>query len=361
MRTLAQGVPLAAGNEFLVFLHASRAGHLTDLEALQYQVFRTANDTEELAPVQVWPAVVGTRATVDVDGVDRIGKGRYSASGWTPAAGAGGKGKHFIRWFWTSEVGDPELTADLPFDVQAFSIPPGFPFYSSLSDLRAAGLTVAQASDAKAVAAIKQASAFIERITQQFFEPRYLGQYHDGRGSTGLLFNLPIIALDELKVTTRPVRPSDQPIDADFIRIYNRHLSGMLSPDDRRNPKIELFSMTEDWIGVRPFSFSRLVFPRAQQNVHVTGIFGFTDPNGTPFGATPPDIELATLLLVPRYVPAMRADAMWSGRLLSESTRDQSYTLQKASDLGLPANLTGDPAIDSILASYLRPMMLGSA
>lgn len=357
MRTVAQGVLLSPQNPFLNFIYATNMGHLDDVFELTYQVFRTATEAEQLTPVQVFPATSGNRATVDIEGVDLIGTGRYSASGWTPA----NKGKHFIRWFWVGAEGDAEQTVDVHFDVQAFSITPGIPFYGSLSDLRANGLTTTMASDAKAVSALKQASAFVERITGQFFEPRYLSNYYDGRGSTALLFSVPLIALNALLVTTRPIHPSDQPIDTDFIRIYNRHLQGLTTPDDRLNPKIELFSMTEDWVGVRPFSWSRMVFPRAQQNVHVTGYFGYTDPDGSPFGATPADIELVTTLLVPRYVPAMRQDAIWSTRILTESTRDQSYTIQKGSDLGLPTNFTGDPAIDSILSMYLRPIQLGGA
>lgn len=356
MRTVAQGTLLGVGNRQLVFYHASRAGHMVDPHALAFEVFRTNDDATQLAPVSVF-----ARTNVDLV-AHKLGTGRFSAVGWTPAAGAGNAGKHFVRWYWTSEDGATEAYADTPIDVQAFAVDPGTPFYSSLSDVRAAGVTTSQASNAAVVAALRRASAFIERACGRFFEPRYLEQYHDGRGSTGLLFSDPIIMLDELKVTTRPVRPSDQPIDQDFIRVYNRHLSqGLRSPDDRNNPRIELFSMTEDWIGVRPFSWSRMVFPRAQQNVGVTGVFGYTDPDGSPFGRTPEDIDLAALLLMPRYVPAMRSDAVFAGRVKREQTRDQSYELHAPKDLGLPSNLTGDPEVDSILARFLRPPMFGGA
>jgi hypothetical protein len=359
MRTLATGQALVVGNQQLVFHHALN-GHLVDPVDLAFQVFRTATEEEQLAPVQVFPALAGTEMPVNLV-TDKLGTGRFSAVGWTPAD----KGSHFIRWYWTSEAGGVEQHVDVPFDVQGFAIDPSVPFYASVSMAREAGVAACDASDARVVAALRRASQFIDSITGRFFEPRYISSFYDGRGSTALLFTHPIIAVDEVKVTTRPVRPSDQAIDKEFLRVYNRHLSGMTSPDDRNNPRVELFSMTEDWIGVRPFSFSRLVFPKAQQNVSVSGVFGYTDPDGSPFGRTPHDIEHVALLLMLRNIPGLlsqeRQDAILQGRLKSESTRDQSYELLTAKDLGLAANITGDPEIDQVLARYMRPPTFGSA
>ncbi len=360
MRTIAAGTALAPLNGWLVFFHAPPSGHLSDPFDLQFIVYRTASDEELLSPVQVFPPVEGVRAEVDLV-ADRIGKGRYSASGWTPA----GTGKHFVRWFWTSEDGDAERSGDTPFDVQAFAVDPSVPFYGSLSDAREQGVAACDASDAKVMAALRRASRFIEAVTGRWFEPRYTEVFHDGRGSSALLLMAPVIALDTLRVTTRPIRPADLALDPDYIRVYNRHLSGLTSPDDRNNPRIELYSGEDDWVGVRPFSFSRLVFPRAQQNVHVASVSGYTDPDGTPFGRTPEDIDFAALLIMLRNLPTLmsaeRTDAINRGRVKSEGTRDQNYTLMTPAELGLASNVTGDPEIDQILARFMRPPMMGAA
>ncbi len=362
MRTIAAGTALLPGNPWLVFYHAPPSGHLAEPFALSFQVFRAASEAEQITPVQVFPAVAGTRHTVDLD-LDAISVGRYSVNGWTPAAGK--LGKHFVRWYWKSYSDDLERTGDTPFDVQSFAIDPATPFYGSLSDAREQGVASCDASDAKLVAALRRASRFIEATTGRWFEPRYTETFYDGRGTASLLLNTPVIALDTLRVTTRPIRPADLALDPEYIRVYNRHLNGLLSPDDRSNPRIELYSGADDWVGVRPFSFERLAFPRAQQNVQVAGVFGYTDPDGTPFGRTPEDIDFVALLIMLRNLPGLlsaeRADAVNRGRLKTESTRDQSYTLMTPSELGLASGITGDPEIDQTLSRFMRPPMMGGA
>ncbi|TBR17486.1 MAG: hypothetical protein EPO57_09150 [Chitinophagaceae bacterium] len=54
-----------------------------------------------------------------------------------------------------------------------------------------------------------------------------------------------------------------------------------------------------------------------------------------------------------------RNDAMNRNRLTSERTRDQAYTLEGLGTLR-GAFLTGDPEIDHILASFMRPPALGA-
>jgi hypothetical protein len=108
---------------------------------------------------------------------------------------------------------------------------------------------------------------------------------------------------------------------------------------------------------------SSLVWPRGQQNVTVQGIFGYTEPDGSPTGRTPELIRHATKLLVLRELPLLadidaREDAQKRYRLTSERTRDQSYTLEA---LRLHGAFTGDPAIDNILVAFARPPDFGAA
>ena len=72
-------------------------------------------------------------------------------------------------------------------------------------------------------------------------------------------------------------------------------------------------------------------FPRGFGNVVVGGRFGFTEPDGTPEGRTPPAIRRACVLVVLRGLDALGGDAGFDARnrwrLVEERTRDQSYKL----------------------------------
>ena len=164
------------------------------------------------------------------------------------------------------------------------------------------------------------------------------------------------------------LRPWDLAVDPTLYRIYNRHLTqGLLLPDDRDDPKLEFFHGS-DLGGVRfepagALGLASLVWPRGQQNVMVRGVFGYTEPDGSPTGSTPTLIRQVTKLLVMRDLPRLtdldrREDAQRRWRLTSERTRDQAYTLEA---LKLQGAFTGDPEIDNILVAFVRPADLGAA
>ena len=169
--------------------------------------------------------------------------------------------------------------------------------------------------------------------------------------------------VEDMRFATSPLFPSDIQVEPDFYRVYGRHLHGVLNPDDRNAPRIELFSSSEDLAGVRPFTFSRLIYPRGQQNVTITAVMGYTDPDGTPFGCIPTLIRRVTQLLVLREIPRLsemdyREEAIKRWRLVSETTSGQSYSMSAIGSLR--GFFTGDPEIDTILASYVRPPNIGS-
>ncbi|MEK9737421.1 MAG: hypothetical protein VW239_08880 [Candidatus Nanopelagicales bacterium] len=102
----------------------------------------------------------------------------------------------------------------------------------------------------------------------------------------------------------------------------------------------------------------------------MTGVFGYTDPDpdaANTQGKTPDLIKHVCKLIVMRQLPTMasgdRFDALNRNRITSEKTRDQSYTLAPygAQRAGAGAGFTGDPEIESILASFMRPPALGAA
>lgn len=231
--------------------------------------------------------------------------------------------------------------------------------YATIADLRAEGVTEAAATNARIESLIALAGSYIERMTGRFFEPRPQTLRVDGTGGRVLPLGHPIISVDAVLVDSSPFSPGDLPIDPGFYRVYNRHLTqGLLLPDDRDHPRIELVGGDEPFPGL-----GRLAWPRGQQNVEVRGVFGYTEPDGSPTGRTPELIRHVTKLLVLRELPLLtdtdrREDAQRRWRLTSERTRDQAYTLDA---LRLTGAFTGDPEIDNVLFAFVRPADFGAA
>jgi hypothetical protein len=332
-------------------------GVLVDVAALEFQIFDVSDPGKQQSPVQVHPATVGARAPVDVatlcPGGGKLSTGHFVAR-WTPPVNEA-IGTHEIRWFFRLTPSSPEQAFREEFEVLVEVAGFSGTGYAFVSDLRAEGISVAQASDARLQSLIALASRYIERMTGRFFEPRPQTLSLDGSGGRALLIGQPIIGVDAVAVDSSPFSPADLDVDASLFRVYNRHLTqGLLLPDDRDNPKIELFAA--DAVG-------NLTWPKGSQNVRVSGVFGYTEPDGSPSGRTPELIRHATKLLVMRELPLLgdvdqREDAQRRFRITSERTRDQSYTLEA---LRLHGSFTGDPEIDNVLAAYQRPPDLGAA
>jgi hypothetical protein len=206
--------------------------------------------------------------------------------------------------------------------------------YASVADLRAEGVTAAEASDARLELLLDEASRLIDRVTGWFFEPRLLTLHLSGRGAPSIELPVPPIRVDrlllgsvelsldpsELLIVGAPVQPG-----FDGPRFTRRH---------------------------------GRVFPRGHGNVVAEGLWGFTEDDGTPTGRTPPAIRRATMLLVLRSMAPLADDASFEARsrwrIIEERTRDQSYRLDP-SKASASASLTGDPEIDALLALYVRP------
>jgi hypothetical protein len=374
MKPIGRGQTIGATNPVLVFYAQDNTGRasatdpgggtLFDLHELKFQIFDLSTEAKQLAPVQVYPTTPGQKQTVDTAGADRLGVGRYAAS-WACSA-TEPIGLHEVRWSWKLFADSPVVEVSQQFEV--VSLPGTFagPFYCALADMRLEGVTKESASDERILLAIQRASRYIERITGRFFEPRYLALKLDGHGNSALLLNMPLIAIESLQMSLTYLHPETYSIESTLYRAYNRHLSGLFQPDDRNNPRIELYHPGEVEVRRRPFEFSQLVFPRGQRNVGLIGVFGYTDADGTPFGQTPDLIRRACQLLVMRELPTLagsacgeaRDDTIKRHRLTSEKTRDQSYTLEPNH---LKGAFTGDADVDTLLAMFVRPPMLGAA
>ena len=209
--------------------------------------------------------------------------------------------------------------------------------YATVADLRAEGVTVAQADDARLEALIDAATAEIDRVTGWFFEPRALTLALDGRGAPSLEMPAPPIRLDRVAIDG-----ADISLSADELIVVGAPVE----------PGFDAPRLTR--------RFGR--FPRGHGNVVALGLFGYTEPDGTAEGRTPAAIRRACILLVLRWLHPLADDGGFDARnrwrIIEERTRDQSYKLDRPGSGGGP---TGDPELDAILLRYRRPAPMGAA
>ncbi len=314
MQALARGFSSTPANPVLE-LFTPVDGVLRDVDQIEYAII----ERREGPAAQVFPET-GMAAA------ERIGVGHYVATYDVP--GDAPLGRYAVRWQ-VRAVG--EWRFETRFEVLAAPVEAPLPGYCLIQDLRDEGFE--QVSDARIARCIELASRYIESVTGRFFEPRRQSLTLDGGGTCELLLDQPIIAVES--VDGRPAAV-----------VYGRHLSqGLALPDDRESPRL------------------RLAAPRGHQNVRVSGLFGYTEPDGSLAGRTPRLIREVCMRLVARELPRLadvgaREDARQRHRLLQEKTREQSYSLDKRLHRG---GLTGDPDIDDILVQFMRPVGLGAA
>ncbi len=201
--------------------------------------------------------------------------------------------------------------------------------YCTVQEIRDEGITADQASDTRLTALIDLATAYIDGVTKQWFEPRAMTITLDGNGSKKLF--LPVFPIEVSRVTV------DGQAITDYIA-YNRFF-----PDDRRNPKI-----------VREAGW-----PEGCQNVSIEGTWGYVDKVGTQY-TTPAMIKQVAKRLVIRELPllgdAEGQEERKRARIVSETTDGHSYTLER---LAGTLDLTGDPDIDGVLALFRAPIAIG--
>ena len=223
--------------------------------------------------------------------------------------------------------------------------------YASVADMRDEGVTPAVASDERLAALLAEACAFIDRVTGWFFEPRTMAVRMDGRGTPSIEPPYPPIRIDSLTISGTPA--SLQPDD---LLIVGAPVA--VGFDAPRFTMVQKWAFPENGCAI-PF---RRTFPKGEGNVVATGLWGYTEPDGSPTGMIPSAIRRAAMLIALRNIALLgtgdtAAKSQW--RVLEERTRDQSYRLGALPTIGVV--FTGDPEIDLILARYRRPPGLGAA
>lgn len=337
--------------------------------SLSFSIFDISTEAKLQSPVLAFGPHLVDLIVDQVLDVAGPGTGHYAAAtsptGWTvPPTGSG---RYQIVWTYTLAPGGPTYRMTRDFDVLQGGAPPQFALgaYATVSDMRDEGVTTEDSSDVRLLRTLQMASRFIERITGRFYEPRYFVQTIDGTGGRAVQLGDPLIAL----VTVTLGNPVVNTIGLGSIRVYNRWLTERLTnPDDRDDPKIEFVHFRDIFGRQRSASvdsplfgvpFRDLFFPSGVQNVNVTGLWGYTEWDGSASGATPMLIRHATKLIAMREYRKLADEARDDRkrhRLTQERTRDQSYVLDSLSE----GAFTGDREIDDILLSFMRPIRIGS-
>lgn len=352
MLIVSPGQSVGPGLPGPVFLFQSADGAARDLFSLTYAI----DDVTGSVPVEV---VAPTVVDVDVDSAARIGVGAYAVT-WAVPMGAS-PGPWRIRWSWVAEEGGVERACIVGFEV--FPIAPSRVVYGRPSTLRTKLPSTGPnaVSNAAIIEELEAAAVAIERFTRRQFYPVFKQLRLDGRSPGVLILWEPIIAVDSIEI-----RAGYSPYvlwthEAALWRVYNRHLTGMINPDDRNNPRIEFPTEWSRVDGTIQRTRRRGGFGRGQQNVIVNGWFGYTEADGSPFGKTPVEIERIGGLMV---LDSLGAAGTGGWRLKSESTREQSVTYGNAGGSSnafqYTGAFTGNPAIDNVLVAYRAPAMMGS-
>lgn len=357
MRRIAAGQASAFATPELFLITQNERGELIDPVSVSYSVWDISTAATRRTPVKVFPVGVSEPVNLLAGPVgDRLGKGRFVVRFATILATP--TGRYEVRTTEKLTATSPEVERRWTFEVTAALSGPG---YCSIDDLRGEGVSEEEADDLRLLDAIEEATRFVDLACGWFFEPRYLEVSLDGRNLVRLFMNMAIVAVESVRVESEFIPFATAPEET-ILLVYNRHIrQGLTSPDDRRNPKIELGARFFPYLMSGSYSNRRgsLPFQRGRQNVRVKGVFGFTEPDGSSTGRTPLEIRKVTMRLAMRELPPVGSedaeDAAWRGRLMSESTAGQSYSLGKLASYG---DITGDPEIDRILVHYRRPISM---
>lgn len=259
-----------------------------------------------------------------------------------------------------------DSTDDTPISVTDKSIRG----YCTIQDMRDEGYNDPPHSDTRVQSAIDRSVGVIDRVCGQRFDPYFAhvrlnvpklyAEHH---------LDVPIVALWK-------IYQEEDEITRDDIVVYNRHLTqGLTNPDDRRNPMIAWGNDRMSVDGIRSFSGGR--FTRGRQTLNLWGVFGFTEigpndmsgetanGNNIPlsYGSTPEEIRYACMMLASGYLATIASGGDMSSkmsRVLSEKTRDQSYTLANVSEAEASFGITGNSQVDNILMRYASPMRIGA-
>ncbi|MBM4370123.1 MAG: hypothetical protein FJ098_00615 [Deltaproteobacteria bacterium] len=211
---------------------------------------------------------------------------------------------------------------------------------------------------------IDQWSRDVEEKLGRIFGARYLTINVAGRDTPVLLLPEAILCTDQVQAVWKDTSGEEVTFayDDQYYRVYNRHLDGKIpGEDDRYNPKLEVTGWTDPVAILGSFQW-----PWGRQNIQISGVWGFTDPEPhasgerVPLGKIPPEVQRVVATLVSRSIedPTMSNPTVWSpGSIREYKTRDQSIKLGSGSGMTVaPDSPTGDPYLDRLLLRFAKPV-----
>lgn len=362
MRGVTKGQASSAATPTLQFF--ARNGEF--LENIHSGTYQIDDITGSSAVSRVASTAINT---ADAPGGQKLGTGRYviptgSTSGWaygthrvTVSFKFSATGDTYTIWF------DFELLSSIEFPNGA-----AYSGFASTKDLLRDGHAGSLTAD--------NIHRHIHRISRQlehslrgrWFEPRYMTMQLDSPASSVLWLDEAVIALEKVEAVSQSPNLNEVVYlyPQDVYKVYNRHLDGLLDPDDRDNPRLELVSPTayySSYLGTPPDAgVGRFSWPEASQHVYATGVFGYTEyelgSNRSHIGEAPYDVRLAVGVLLSRHLAdPLLADVTTHnpGNLRSYRTRDQAISLGGTSSGGIESNqITGDALLDLRLARFMK-------
>jgi hypothetical protein len=359
MTTLAPSEVVDATNPRLT-THIAVRGYLTEPMSLEFQIF----DRTGASPAQIFPSTEGDRATVNLT-TDVVSPGEYAAT-WTVPNDAA-DGRYEVRWFTTIETGDAEKRWSRFFDVRAdVTALEDRPAYALVSDVRAEG-TYTTVSDERILEAILSASEMIDTWTGRSFVPIAKTIHVSGLHQRILPLGEPICAINDVYFGDDTLG-----ISRSAYSIFARHLTERLrDPDDRESPALE-FGSTNSYQDELSSELSSNVFTSSRrfyngvQNVRISGVFGYTEFDGSPVGRTPRAVRRATMLLALREMFPQSSAQSWQAQneafITEKRTREQSIKFgggTSGSGKGGVIGPTGDLEIDRLVMSVM-PALRGT-
>jgi hypothetical protein len=337
-------------------LYTSVDGERTDAAVVEYAIFELV--TNPLVPAQVFPLAGREAADVEQfcsDGGNRLGLGHYLAKWDVPIDEP--IGTHAINWWFKLDALGEEFSFVEAFDIVPLVGSSDASLYTTIEEMRARGVTTTLADDATLLASIELNSRMIDHYTGQWFYAREMELRLDGRGTTTMHLDAPIVEITSVAVDYWADNDEPTEIALTDLEIYDRHVRlGQLKPDDRQCPKIVLRLTTDTAHRVVPGWGG--VFPKGKQNVLIIGSFGYVEPDRS----TPLLIREVCRRMVKKDLLAMAAGGSGgaSGPVKREKTREQEIEYADANKSALQGVYTGDPAIDMILVRYRRPPSIGA-
>lgn len=198
--------------------------------------------------------------------------------------------------------------------------------YCTIQDIRDEGYSLAEYPDARVTAMIDLASAYIDKITGRFFEPRSITMELDGKGKKDLRLPDPPISLTTVTIewddgTSEEVAATDYKIR---MPVY---------PESRHRPVLRCLEGT---------------WPEGA-NIKIEGSFGFVDDIGGT-NATPELVKRACIVLTAAALPTVAELGSSGGEVISETLDDFTYRLSE----GVETSVLSGPEVVAVVNAFRR-------